>query len=158
MGFEARRRTEDIAGNCHCHQAAGHWHLSKAESEDDGKHRQGRHHGSPLGEGFGPRRIAGWAGKQVQAISLTRARRRPHGRVEKGPGPGRPARRPRYFFGGGAGGGAGGGTSSPRSPKMSCFQRSKRVSAILTRCVFSGPISCAAITLPSGLTTPSPLA
>ncbi len=50
MGFEARRGTEDIAGNCH--QAAGHWHLSKAESEDDGKHREGRHHG--------PRPIAGW--------------------------------------------------------------------------------------------------
>ena len=98
------------------------------------------------------------AGKQVQAISLTRARRPPHGRVEKGPGPGRPAHRPRYFFGGGAGGGAGGGTSSRRPPKMSCFQRSKRESAILTRCVFSGPISCAAITLPSGLATPSPLA
>jgi hypothetical protein len=29
-----------------CHQAAGDWHLSKAESEDDGKHREGRQHDS----------------------------------------------------------------------------------------------------------------
>jgi hypothetical protein len=113
---------------------------------------------APLGEGFGPRPIRRVASKKTQAISLTRVRNPPHGRVEKGPGPGRPARRPRYFFRGGADGGAAGGTSSPRPPKMSCFQRSKRESAILTRCVFSGPISCAAITLPSGLATPSPLA
>jgi hypothetical protein len=154
-GFEARRGTEDIAGNCH--QAAGHWHLSKAESEDDGKHREGRHHGSPW-RGFRSASHRRVAGKKTQAISLTRVRTPPHGRVEKGPGPGRPACRPRYFFRGGADGGGAGGTSSPRPPKMSCFQRSKRESGILTRCVFSGPISCAAITLPSGLATPSPLA
>ena len=107
---------------------------------------------------FGPRRRSA-GGRQASAGYLVNAATEaPFGRVEKGPGRGRPARRPRYFFGGGAGGGAGGGTSSPRPPKMSCFQRSKRESAILTRCVFSGPISCAAITLPSGLATPSPLA
>jgi hypothetical protein len=123
--------------------ASGCWRLASTKSserEDDGKHSEA---GTmvPLGTGFGPqRRSAG--GQQESAGYLVNAR----------PG----GRRPRYFFGCVAGGGA--GTSSPGPSKMSCFQRSKRESAILTRCAFSGPISCAAITLPSGLTTPSTLA
>jgi hypothetical protein len=46
-----------------CHQAAGDWHLSKAESEDDGKHREGRQHDS-LSVRAADRRAAG---KQAQS-------------------------------------------------------------------------------------------
>jgi hypothetical protein len=41
-----------------CHQVAGDWHLSKAESEDDGKHREGRQHNS-LSVRAADRRAAG---------------------------------------------------------------------------------------------------
>ena len=155
MGFEARRPQD---GRHRRHQAAGDWHLPKAQRAKTmaGTARAGTM--APLGEGFGPRRRSA-GGRQASAGYLVNAGQETLTVGSRNdPDPAGRARRLCYFFGGGAGGGAGGGTSSPRPPKMSCFQRSKRELAILTRCVFSGPISCAAITLPSGLATPSPLA
>jgi len=52
-----------------CHQAAGDWHLSKAESEDDGKHREGRQHDS-LSVRAADRRAAG-----KRSLANARARR-----------------------------------------------------------------------------------
>ena len=86
MGFEARR-PQDGRHRRQLPLPSGCWRLAStksSEGEDDGKHSEGRHDGSPLARVSvrGADRRA--AGKQVQAISLTRARD-PLVSVEKGP-------------------------------------------------------------------------